>query len=257
MTAPRHGRKGPYYSISAHPVARLIKLERLMCYLGQVEAGQLVVDWGAGDRPYEGILRARFANYVAVDYAPSNALHTRRPDLYIDEAERKTAPASVDCFWLTEVLEHVYRPQELLAFLHSRLRAGGHVIGSVPFAVGEHEVPFDYYRYTSFALMRMFEEAGFETLSLDRVGDCLGVLASVSSRLLSAPLRLFPQSLRSLAGGTLGLILRWPEVVYLMLHRSGVRLHRIGFLGSFPLGFCFFLRRPQSSGEDLGRSCVS
>ncbi len=53
---------------------------------------------------------------------------------------------------LSDVLEHVPNPGDLMSELARILKPGGFVLINVPFIYWLHEVPHDYHRYTEFML---------------------------------------------------------------------------------------------------------
>ncbi len=251
MLQPR--RKGTrfYFPLHAHPLARVLKFERFASFLAALPAtSSRVVDYGSGDRPYENLLRTRFAEYISVDYRITNDKHGKRPDIYIEEMRERIAPESVDCVILTEVMEHLYEPREVLRELYGILKPGGHLIGTVPFANGEHEQPYDFYRYTSFCLRRMFTEAGFRIERLDYVGDMVGVALSATTRIL----QLIPKALRRIRLGwvaaVVGLVIKIPEFAYYYLRRFGLDPQRASYFRNFPLGYAFHLQKPAARTED-------
>ncbi|MBU2535422.1 MAG: class I SAM-dependent methyltransferase [Chloroflexi bacterium] len=64
----------------------------------------------------------------------------------------------VMCF---NALEHVYNFRNVIEQSYRVLRRGGVFIGSTPFIHRFHPDPFDYFRYSHQALLRMFEEENF------------------------------------------------------------------------------------------------
>lgn len=239
------------YSIWTNPVARVLKLQGVQSYLEMIRdtteatrtAGESVLDYGSGDRPYEPMLRNQFAKYLSADYEPAKLKHTGRPDIYLDNEKTGLETASIDCVIITEVLEHVYEPKKTLRELHRITRPDGFVVGSVPFAVGEHESPYDFHRYTSFCLTRMLEESGFEVVKLDYVGDMVGVALSVASRVAAVVPKTLEKVGLKFVGRPIHLLFRIPELMYFALHRIGVRPARIKYFQNFPLGFTFLARR--------------
>ena len=77
---------------------------------------------------------------------------------------------SVDTVLACNILEHIYNHQHLLEEAKRILRSGGALVGFVPFWVGYHPDPNDYFRYTKEALKRMLEDAGFTGISVREVG---------------------------------------------------------------------------------------
>jgi SAM-dependent methyltransferase len=62
----------------------------------------------------------------------------------------------------TEVLEHVPNPHQVVAELSRLLKAGGALYVSVPFSAREHQIPYDFFRYTQYGLRHLFEQAGLD-----------------------------------------------------------------------------------------------
>lgn len=78
--------------------------------------------------------------------------------------------ASVDTILMCNILEHVYHHAHLLSEARRILRPGGRLIGFVPFWVGYHPDPHDYFRYTHEALHMILSEAGFQNIHITRIG---------------------------------------------------------------------------------------
>lgn len=78
--------------------------------------------------------------------------------------------ASIDTLLLFNVLEHIYDYSFLLSEVKRVLKPGGRVFGAVPFLVGYHPDPRDYWRYTSEALYRIFENNDFKDIRIKFLG---------------------------------------------------------------------------------------
>ncbi len=231
------------YSIFAHPVARVLKFRRWSSRFDQIESGRLALDYGSGDRPYERLVLRRFERYLSADHPEANQAHAASFDLPIIDGRVDLADAEVDFVLMTEVLEHVYEPKAVLGEVARLLRPGGTLLGSVPFAMGEHERPHDYHRYTCFCLDRMLSDAGFEVVAIEYVGDMFGVAVSAWSKIANV----VPKMARKLHLGWLGdfvhTLLRAPELLYYLCIRIGLDPGRIAYFRHYPLGFVFEARR--------------
>jgi predicted SAM-dependent methyltransferase len=119
--------------------------------------GRILLDLGCG--PPEARIAAgeiKCSRYVGVDL-----LVEMRPDVASTLDHLCVRDNSVDNINCISVLEHVYKPRDAIAEMFRVLRPGGCVRVQVPFLLGYHGYPDDYFRYTHSALCRMFEEAGF------------------------------------------------------------------------------------------------
>jgi len=87
------------------------------------------------------------------------------------ERDRLTYPEeSVDTVLMFNVLEHIFNYSNLLSEIKRVLKPGGRVYGSVPFLVGYHPDPKDFWRYTGSALETIFKSAGFNGLEIKILG---------------------------------------------------------------------------------------
>lgn len=69
---------------------------------------------------------------------------------------------SFDSMMATEVLEHCPDPLLIVQEMKRVLKPGGVLFFTVPFLWNLHEVPHDHYRYTPFALERIFRNCGMQ-----------------------------------------------------------------------------------------------
>ena len=238
-------RNGRYsYSIFLNPVSRVMKFKRFAAYFASLPKGECIVDYGAGDRPLEPMLRTKFSRYIAADYPPSNAAHAQRPDILITEDSIDMESATADCVVLTEVMEHLYDPKAVLAEIKRVLKPGGALIGTVPFALGEHEQPYDFHRYTSFCLRRMFEETGLEIVHLEYVGDSVGVAVSSFTRVLGIFVKALHKLKLAPIAHFVNIIFRLPEMLYYGLVQIGLNPGRVGYYKAYPFGFTFHVVKP-------------
>lgn len=99
--------------------------------------------------------------------------------------------SSVDTVVLANVLEHLYRSDILLKEIQRILSPSGKVIGFVPFWVGYHPDPHDYFRYTKEALSRMLHDASFSEVVIKSVGGG-PFLANLNTIILSVPRAIRP-----------------------------------------------------------------
>jgi SAM-dependent methyltransferase len=136
--------------------------------------GALVLDAGAGQAPYRRLFR--HAKYEAADFAQLRGKYAKL-DYVCDLTDIPVDDGRFDRIVFNQVLEHLPEPQAAIAELHRVLKPGGRLFCSAPLYYREHQVPYDYYRYTQFGLKRLFEDAGFVTLRLDWLEGYLGTVS--------------------------------------------------------------------------------
>lgn len=66
-----------------------------------------------------------------------------------------------------QVMEHLPEPSHFLQEVFRVLKPGGMILIMTPFMWGEHEQPYDFYRYTRFGLHYLLEKSGFEIVSIE------------------------------------------------------------------------------------------
>lgn len=131
-----------------------------------------LLDVGAGSSPYEELIMAsgKVSDYIKLDFASSDYHQGHALDLTWDGKTIPLDGASIDTVFMTEVLEHVHKPGELLREVRRVLKPGGIFFLTIPFTWPMHELPYDYHRFTPIALRAYLEEAGFDVKGIQLLG---------------------------------------------------------------------------------------
>jgi SAM-dependent methyltransferase len=131
-----------------------------------------LLDVGAGSSPYEDLIMAggNVSEYIKLDFASSDYHQGHNLDLTWDGKAIPLDAGSIDTVFMTEVLEHVHKPGELLREVRRVLKPGGILFLTVPFTWPMHELPYDYHRFTPIALRAYLEEAGFDVKGIQLLG---------------------------------------------------------------------------------------
>jgi SAM-dependent methyltransferase len=94
-----------------------------------------------------------------------------KPDVVADVCKGlPLADASFDTVMAFNLFEHLSAPEKAAAEMARVLKPGGRLIGSVPFMVGVHADPYDFRRFTRYALEALFKDAGFKGISIRAIG---------------------------------------------------------------------------------------
>ncbi len=157
-----------------HP--KIAPLKRLLSELQPA----LILDVGCGSKRFAQIVKQQSPNstYIGYDIEENNE---GTVDQIIEGVHNlPNKDDSVDLIICNQVLEHVDRPFEAIKELYRVLiPAKGHVFITVPLFEHEHEIPFDYFRYTQYGLEKMFEKAGFkkENVLVEPIGGAIAAFA--------------------------------------------------------------------------------
>jgi len=134
-----------------------------------------MLDFGCGRKPFENLFSV--SEYVGVDMETTGHDHTNsKIDVYYNGKHLPFPDASFDSLFCSEVLEHVFNPDEILPEVNRVLKPGAKALITVPFVWNEHEVPYDYARYTSFGITHLLNKHGFEVIELKKSGSFTKVI---------------------------------------------------------------------------------
>lgn len=141
-----------------------------------------LLDLGCGKAPLFAAYREYVTEIVCADWRA-----TRHGDEYLDlECDLgKGLPfkdQQFDTIILSDVLEHIPEPAHLWREMARVLSVDGKIIMNVPFYYWLHEQPYDYFRYTEFALRRFVERSGLKLIRLDPIGGAPEILADMFAK---------------------------------------------------------------------------
>ena len=115
-----------------------------------------ILDVGCGSKPYRTCFNA--SEYIGLEIEGRN----KQADRHYNGKTFPFKDGEIDSIFTSQVLEHVFNPDEFLSEMNRVLKDGGMLLLTVPFVWDEHEQPFDYARYSSFGLRHLLERHGFE-----------------------------------------------------------------------------------------------
>lgn len=143
-----------------------------------------LLDLGCGKVPLLNLYERYVSEVVCVDWA--NTLHKNEfLDIECDISQPLPfGSAEFDTIILSDVFEHIPEPRLLWEEVARLLRDNGVVIVNVPFYYWLHEVPYDYYRYTEYALRRFAADVGLTVVHLDSIGGVPEIIADILSKTL-------------------------------------------------------------------------
>jgi SAM-dependent methyltransferase len=144
----------------------------------RVPEGELILDAGAGESMY----RKHFGHavYIALDYGIGDAIWDYSSlDVICDLHELPVRTASIPFILCTQTLEHVRKPEIVVGELSRVLRPGGMLFASMPFlGDAHHQEPYDFYRYTIYAVRDLLVSKGFTSLEITPMGGYYTLLVS-------------------------------------------------------------------------------
>lgn len=139
-----------------------------------------LLDFGCGRKPYENLFHV--SEYTGVDLRDSGHDHRNsKADVYYNGRNLPFSDETFDALFCSEVLEHIFNPDEILPEINRVMKKGAPALITVPFCWNEHEMPFDYARYSSAGIRNLLERHGFDVVEIKKCGN----FARVNVQLLS------------------------------------------------------------------------
>lgn len=144
------------------------------------QTGKLL-DFGCGRKPYRNLFK-NVSEYIGVDIEQTGHDHTNSQiDVFYDGKTIPFPNNSFDSIFCSEVFEHLFNIDEILSELNRVLKSNGQMLITVPFCWNEHEVPYDYGRYTSYGIRHLLEKHGFSVMKEHKSGHFTQVISQLSS----------------------------------------------------------------------------
>jgi len=129
-----------------------------------------LLDFGCGRKPFEKLFTVD--EYVGVDIETTGHDHKNsKVDVYYDGKHLPFENKTFDSLFCSEVLEHIFNPDEILPELNRVLKKGAKALITTPFCWNEHETPYDYARYSSFGITHLLEKHGFKVIAIKKSGN--------------------------------------------------------------------------------------
>lgn len=161
-----------------HPLY-LIRSNLMKAFRKQIpELRGRMMDFGCGLKPYQSLFLTD--EYIGVDFKGEGETYSHhKVDVFYDGHTLPFPDNHFDSIFSSEVFEHVFNLPEIIRELHRVLKPGGKILISCPFAFGEHEVPADFARYSSFAIRHLFESSGFTVLHYEKTGSFIEAIVQL------------------------------------------------------------------------------
>jgi SAM-dependent methyltransferase len=137
------------------------------------------LDFGCGSKPYSDFF-AHTSNYVGCDIQVSGHNHlSSKVDVFYDGSSLPFEDQSFNSVVSFETFEHIFNIDSIVKEIHRVLQPRGQMLITIPFVWEEHEVPYDYARYSTYGIRHILETNGFEIVKIERLGDYLDVVSQL------------------------------------------------------------------------------
>lgn len=129
-----------------------------------------ILDVGCGSKPYQKYFNS--SEYIGLEIEGRN----KHAEHHYDGKTFPFKDGEIDSVLTSQVLEHVFNPDEFLSEINRVMKERGILLLTVPFVWDEHEQPFDYARYSSYGLRHLLESHGFDIIEHGKSMDYVRVI---------------------------------------------------------------------------------
>ena len=139
-----------------------------------------ILDIGCGEKPYAHLFSC--TEYIGIDIETTEKYHEKhKTDLFYNGVDLPFENNSFDSIVCFEVLEHVFEPEKMIHEMFRVLKPGGSILLTTPFIWNEHEIPYDYGRYSYFGLKDLFKKNGFSISKQKRILSGFALIITLTS----------------------------------------------------------------------------
>ena len=146
-----------------------------------------LVDLGCGTAEFKDLFDGHVNSYIRLDYPAtqqSMGYGGAKIEIAGDVCAIPMGVSSVDSALLLDVLEHVFQVEDVLQDISRILKPGGTLLLTTPFIYPVHGKPYDYHRFSFYALERYLEKHGLRIIDRSIVGGYGTVLAVLLNQFL-------------------------------------------------------------------------
>jgi ubiquinone/menaquinone biosynthesis C-methylase UbiE len=162
---------------------RIILRKQVIRYSKYITGKTLDIGAGEGGR-YKGLFPCSEYLTMDVEKFPGVDVVGRAENIPLSDQ-------SMDSIVCTQVMEHLNLPFDAVKEFYRILKPGGHILITAPQINELHEEPNDFFRYTKFGLISMFEGIGFETIIFEQRGGFFTTIAQMKIRYMIDKFRLY------------------------------------------------------------------
>lgn len=125
------------------------------------------MDFGCGEKPYKSLFNVK--EYIGVDVKDSgHPKESKSADIFYDG---HTIPINDNYFnsaLATQCFEHIFNIDEIISEINRVLKPKGILLITLPLIWEEHEIPFDFFRYTEYGIKELLIKNGFDIISIQK-----------------------------------------------------------------------------------------
>jgi SAM-dependent methyltransferase len=169
-----------WYSIFLNPyfINRNSLYSGIKDFASRTDSDAHVLDVGCGIKPYRNLFKTE--HYTGIDIQGGGHIdEAKTVDMYYDGLSIPFPETSFDTIICTQVLEHATDAGHLIMECSRVMKTDGRIFISMPFTYPEHELPFDFRRFTRFEHKRLLESNGFKNINIIQTTGFFGTFGQL------------------------------------------------------------------------------
>lgn len=178
----KHSFDPAWYSIVFHPffITRRALMKEVRAFARTIGTDKKILDVGCGIKPYQDLFKTN--DYVGIEVRGGGHLDgAKSADHFFNGKDIPFPDNSFDVIICSEVLEHAIEPEYLLREMTRVLRPNGALFLTMPFVWPEHEVPYDFQRFTQFKHMELLKKNYFRDTIIKPTTGAFGTTGQILS----------------------------------------------------------------------------
>ena len=171
-----------WYSVFINPyfINRKSLFNEIGLFAMKVKKDESVLDVGCGLKPYRSLFKND--DYVGIDIkGGGHSDETKIVDKFYDGKNIPFEDERFNNIICTQVLEHAEDPRKLIEECSRVIKKDGQIFISMPFMYPEHEIPYDYRRFTRFEHQKLLEENNFTSIKIKQTTGFFGTFGQLFS----------------------------------------------------------------------------
>lgn len=136
------------------------------------------MDFGCGQQPYRSIFKVD--EYIGVDTKKSGHRNFyKRANVYYDGITIPFDDNYFDAALATQCFEHIYDVNHIVSEINRVLKPNGTLIITLPLCWEEHEIPYDFFRFTSYGIKAILIKNNFKIVSIKKLNSYKNAIRQV------------------------------------------------------------------------------
>jgi SAM-dependent methyltransferase len=133
-----------------------------------------VLDVGGKKDNKRGTFRPPLDKVKSWEYL--NIDESTNPDYFCSADKIPVDDNTFDMIMLTEVIEHLENPIDVIHECYRVLKTDGKIIVTIPFLNALHADPYDFQRWTDVKIENVFNKSGFKLININPMGGKAAVI---------------------------------------------------------------------------------